>query len=239
MTKVPVELVEKVNGCPPAEVKFWPEAILVEYATVPLMTWLSKTSWICVLLSVPITAPAAELHRQQGSTAHTILVSHLHGIVVRGKDGDALGVLQSSQDLRGDDARQSGDRSRRDGAEVSGKLEDLVNDVDLEVRSSDGALGFKVAALDDPDGCGVGRLSLENERGGSVSGQGVLASLEQSPSDGVVRGNSNARGRVRVVQDVVRKDLDQGSGVRRDGLGNGREGLVAGREDGLVADGEL
>ena len=163
-----------------------------------------------------------------------------HGRVRGGKDGDTDGALEGLEKVSLlDQAGKGGDSGRGDGAEVGREVEDPVDHVNLEVGGGSGVLSVGDVSLDDSESRRVGRLSLEDQRSGSVAGELKLTSAEEGSGDGVVRGGSDSAARVGVVEDVVGEDLGEEGGVARDGFWDGRESLVVGSEDGLVSAGEL
>lgn len=163
-----------------------------------------------------------------------------HGRVRGGKDGDTDGALEGLEKVSLlDQAGKGGDSGRGDGAEVGREVEDPVDHVNLEVGGGSGVLSVGDVSLDDSESRRVGRLSLEDQRSGSVAGELKLTSAEEGSGDGVVRGGSDSAARVGVVEDVVGEDLGEEGGVARDGFWDGRKGLVVGSENGLVSAGEL
>ena len=93
------------------------------------------------------------------------------GSIVRGEDGQTWGVFEGGKEIGHlDDTSEGRGEFGCDGAEVRGKSQNLVDDVDLEVGRGDRAHGSDVGRLDNLHHLGVGRVSGQDERGGSVSG---------------------------------------------------------------------
>ena len=93
------------------------------------------------------------------------------GSIVRGEDGQSWGLLEGGKEIGHlDDASEGRGELGCDGAEVRGKSQNLVDDVDLEVGRSDRAHSGDVVRLDNREHLGVGRVSAQDERGASVSG---------------------------------------------------------------------
>ena len=94
-----------------------------------------------------------------------------NGSIVRSEDGQTWGVFEGGKEIGHlDDTSEGRGELGCDGAEIRGKSQNLVDNVDLEVGRGDRAHGSDVGRLDDLDHLGVGRVSGQDERGGSVSG---------------------------------------------------------------------
>lgn len=137
---------------------------------------------------------------------------------------------------------------RGDGRDVSGKIQDLVDNVDLQVQSGDWAHRSDLCSLNNlkrghVGGRRVGRRRrvglFKDQRSSLVPWKLVDTTSEEGSCDSVVGRSRDTRRRVGVVENVVRENLGEEGSVSSDIGRDIGKGLVVGSKDSLVSNGEL